>query len=299
MQLFKNLFLFKEKNMGRRGRKYLTTRTETWDSGLSILEPTIILHPEIELILGSVQDDVKSNEFSMLFKGKWNGEGFYVSNDYKIPLQEVGSCSVDYKEDISKYREEGFNVITHSHPFSASRNGGFSRADEEHVNSHFPCSLLSNSEGEVIAGSLLVDLKDDSKLTVSIPLKDIKVEVVNTTIEVEGIDNIKEERTTRSICGYPYNAGYNENEYEYDYDWNKDKDKKKNKGVTVYTRFSKKRGEPMVFSSLKAYNKWYAKMTKEEDKEREKTIVKLLGKKEPYLIEQGSDKEKPLGKHNE
>ena len=114
---------------------------EVWDSELSVVEPQICIHPKVVGILGKFQDAVGRDEFSILFKGRWTKMGFYVSEEYMVPIQEVSGASVDFKEDLGPYKNEGFNVVAHSHPFSIGY-GQFSGSDEESINVHFECSLL-------------------------------------------------------------------------------------------------------------------------------------------------------------
>lgn len=163
-----------------------------WQSDLNILEPSICIENQVENILSVAQKKAGHNECSVMFKGDWGDDGFVVSNEYYIPKQEVSSTSVDYKEDISKLRREnGFNVICHSHPFS--RNSNYSNSDEEHVNSHFPCSLLANDIGEIIMASLKLDTPNPNyKIKVKIKGEDIKY-YSNLDVSVEGLDNIVEE----------------------------------------------------------------------------------------------------------
>ena len=161
-----------------------------WDSGLVVIPPMIILQPNVSKILSSIQKSVSTCEFSALFKGEWTDNGYLVTNEYLVPLQRVDSTSVDYDEDISVYRGEGYNVIAHSHPFCRS-TGSFSTTDDETINSHFPCSILCNDGGEVVAGNLLLDVKGtDIKMSVPVEKSDIFTEKV--LIEIEGIDRIKE-----------------------------------------------------------------------------------------------------------
>jgi len=88
-----------------------------FDSELKIVPPVVIVPQRINSIIRYVQREVGNNEFSLLLKGRWTEDGYTILKQYYIPLQEVSSTSVDYKEDLSLLSSE-WNTIYHSHPFS-------------------------------------------------------------------------------------------------------------------------------------------------------------------------------------
>ena len=130
-----------------------TSKDETWDSGLVITSPTIYIPQIIEATCDAIQANVNNNEFSILCKGAFDKDGFVLSSEYLIPKQKVGMASVDYEEDISLLKAEGWNVVIHSHPFS--KGSTFSQSDMDSINSHFPCSILYAGNGFVLASLLL------------------------------------------------------------------------------------------------------------------------------------------------
>ena len=210
----------------------------TWDSGLKILPPQIYLDSEVEAILGSIQDSVGNDEFSVMFKGAWGDEGFMVSSDYYIPDQEVSGASVDYDENIGEKREQdGYNVIVHSHPFSTG-NTFASGTDEEHVNSHFPCSLISDSEGKVAKAFLRIDTPNHGyKIKIEIDTDDLKYSVSHER-EIEGLDKIK--KSTYKVCqshGQGYFNHYEHSNYHHMNAFKESKDdKKKGNGSKKLTK---------------------------------------------------------------
>lgn len=150
-------------------------KPDAWDSGLATREPCILLSDRVRKILKTIQDEVGNDEYSVLFKGDWESKGFTVSNNYYIPKQEISSMSVDYEENIGKLRnEKGYNVICHSHPFS-SGTGNYSGADDSHINSHFPCSILTDKHGDIINATLKLDTSHvDCILSIKIDPKNIE-----------------------------------------------------------------------------------------------------------------------------
>ncbi len=94
---------------------------------------------------------------------------FYEKN---IPGKLSEYC---IKEDLSVLREvHGYNVHLHSHPFGGAT--GASHADKTHINSHFPCSLISDDDGDIIDAYLLLTLNDGRKMTINVELSNINIE---------------------------------------------------------------------------------------------------------------------------
>jgi len=158
---------------------------EIWDSGIKFIDNIKVKIPfELVLICKKISEKVKNNEFSILVKAYENDDGDIVlTDDYVIPKQTVTHSSVDYDEELIKYKRQGYNVIIHKHP-----NGmrSFSLNDEEYINSNFDISLLF-CDNEFVLCNVNIKIKDDVKLRVS-----AEIEIVyNNNIVIKDIDNIK------------------------------------------------------------------------------------------------------------
>ena len=153
---------------------------EVWDSDLEVIEDLkIFVDYRVVGICKRIQEIVEDNEFSILCKGEWRKDGFFVHADFVIPEQTVSLSSVDYDEDLGKYRKEGYNVVIHSHPFGYS---SFSSADEEHINTHFPCSILF-LQNTFITASICLPVDDGKKVKFKIDKN--KIETYIGAMEVE------------------------------------------------------------------------------------------------------------------
>lgn len=138
---------------------------DVFDSGLKVLKRMNLKIPVWLLqMCKSIRERVNRKEFSILIRGSWVDGDFKLSEDFVVPKQKVGYASVDYEEDLAEYREHGYNVVLHAHPDGVKN---FSGADDEHINSHFPISLLYES-GDVKVGVALLDVTDGVKLSVPI-----------------------------------------------------------------------------------------------------------------------------------
>lgn len=223
----------------------MAIQVKKWDSGLRVIEPEVYLATGLEDIFGEVQSQIGDKEFSILLKGDWNDkcDGFYVQNDYHIPLQEVESASVDYhksylteklrdeaynrynkaglsvnkskidgdfvvRENLHQLRKDGYTVIAHSHPFLKGDSGHFSSADDEHINSHFPCSILLNGEGEAVMASLLFPTQHKS-LKVRVETDKITQLEIAHKVEVTGVDKIS--KRTNNIVQNGFEFSHNRN----------------------------------------------------------------------------------------
>jgi hypothetical protein len=214
------------------------TSYKPWSSGIKIAEAKIILMDNVEELIGAVQQANGTDEISMMFKGEFSEGGFCVYPEYYIPLQEKTKTSVDYwigfndegerdaalkeysaeglnvsgfnknglfyiQENMYKLRtEQGYNVIVHSHPFST--NPSFSGADDEHVNRQFPCSLLSNDDGDICDATILFKLEDGETLMM-LPINKDKIERWDTLggLDVEGLEKIVDKATLRTVVITP------------------------------------------------------------------------------------------------
>jgi len=172
-------------------------------SGLNITEPDIFIMPDVKRLAEATQAHVKSNEFSLLFKGVWISNGFLVTDDYLVPKHKASPAAVDYKEDLHDFRSRGYNVIVHSHP-SKGKNISFSKADMDYINSHFPCSLLFNEEGCIAKATILLDTPNTMvKLRIVVDDKNIH-DVKQPPIDVVGLDNIEIAEPNAHIHGGGY-----------------------------------------------------------------------------------------------
>ena len=130
-----------------------SSEPEIWDSGLEVMDnPVVIVPEEVRRVCVALQEAVGYNEFGVLFKGEWTKEGFKVKPDFVVPDQEVSTATVQFEEDLKKYRDQGYIVHTHSHPMSG-KSAGFSGVDDEHSNSHFDVALLYGGQDDAIAGA--------------------------------------------------------------------------------------------------------------------------------------------------
>ena len=121
---------------------------EVWDSDWAPSKLRVIVDSKLLSACKYIQDQIDGKEFSILAKGEFINDGFYIKNDYYVPEQEVETASVDYKENLALKKADGYNTVIHSHPFSESTS--FSGADDEHINSHFTCSLLLNKSSKPV-----------------------------------------------------------------------------------------------------------------------------------------------------
>lgn len=159
---------------------------EIWDSGLEILRGIKIKIPlRLLIVCNSIQKQLSDNyEFTILAKGQWTREGFVISEEYIIPEQEVRRASVEYLEDLFKYRQQGYNVIIHSHPFNMHE---FSIDDEETINTHFDCSVLY-SQRKFVKAVVTIKVSDNIVLQL-----EGKTEIDWNTYEEVDISKIKKQ----------------------------------------------------------------------------------------------------------
>jgi hypothetical protein len=159
-------------------------------------------------------------EFAILFKGKWEKEGFVVSDEYYIPKQRTSYASVDFQEDISKKRAEGFNVIVHKHPSKF----GFSGADEDSINAHFLVSMIYY-KGEIVDANMSIQVNGDVKIRIKPKISIIPNEVIN--IDVSNIEKEKEPEMI-NVWHKPFEDFYGYDFYSiYDYENKKKKEDKR------------------------------------------------------------------------
>jgi len=243
------------------------TTSKAWDSGLRVVAPALIVDKDVELITKAIQDDVGNDEFSVLFKGMWTDKGFKITKEYYIPDQEVTGMSVDYEENIgTKRAQDGYNVVVHSHPFSRCRTTTQSGADEEHVSSHFPCSLITNDDGEISNAQLNLDTPNDEvKVGVEIDVDEIKY--FNTAVEMEivGLDKIKKKYNKYSHHGSS-NLIQGGNQYPH-----------VGAGCGMHDDIEEAYAEDDGFYG-DGENPWWEKKHEKETKEEKEEIAEILGR---------------------
>lgn len=173
-----------------------SAETDVWDSGLAVLtEVRVLVHPYLKEVCDSIQASFPGLEFSILAKGKWTPQGFYVGKEFVIPQQEVAGASVDYKEPLASFVTQGYNVVLHSHPF---KSDWFSTSDDETINTNFPCSVLY-SLGEFTAASVSMMLDAQHKLK-----QRVEVDILREkrTIEVDTKNIQKREQVIVRYTGF-------------------------------------------------------------------------------------------------
>ncbi len=187
----------KKNKLVKRGLASLNETKTIWDSGFKPLKPTVVIDPKLLRVMKFIQNKVGDNEFSILAKGEFKDGVFYVGSEYYIPEQEVTSNSVDYKENIGTKKEDGFNTVVHSHPFA--EDSDFSEADEEHINSHFVCSILLNSRGEPIKAILNIPIQNTF---IQVEAEEILEMAEDVEVDKKELQKIKEKSYT---CYNSYN----------------------------------------------------------------------------------------------
>ena len=156
------------------------TRNRVFESGLTVIktntEKVPITVPSILVnVCNSLQKKVGNNEFSIVCKGHWDDDKYVISEEFKVPKQQVAGASVDYDlEHLEELKLAGFNTVIHSHPF---KSANFSHSDDTTINSHFQCSVLY-SVGDFTTATIVV-----------VPAPGIKL-VVTGNPKIEGEDNI-------------------------------------------------------------------------------------------------------------
>jgi hypothetical protein len=158
-------------------------KTFEFDSGINIItRPQITIDYRLLTICDRIQSEHPKTEFSILAKGYYDENGFYVSDDYIIPEQTVTMAHVDFK-DTGKHQKDGYNVVIHSHH---NMSGSFSNEDMEYINNSFPCSVLYNKDG-FVDGTLSFNTDDNIFI---FPTDKIKM-ILGLNEDVKGLENIK------------------------------------------------------------------------------------------------------------
>lgn len=94
---------------------------------------TVIFKKDDYAKILAINNAFPDNEFSVYFNVIKEQDGRLLVTEIIVPKQEVGPCSVDYKEHI---RSDG---VLHKHPNGIA---GFSAVDEKYINANHNISLL-------------------------------------------------------------------------------------------------------------------------------------------------------------
>jgi len=196
-----------------------TSGGNVWDSGLEIVEDfgdlaekligaksleqyakqelgieknKVIVPEEVRKICVSLQNEVNSDyggrcEFGVLFKGEWTSKGFKIKPDYIVPEQKVSRAHITYEEDLKQYRDEGYVVNIHSHPW-AGQSSGFSGTDDDHINSHFDMAVLFAGKAETLVDAK-ANIETDDGMKVQIR-PEVQVEEPEEELPSVEIDNV-------------------------------------------------------------------------------------------------------------
>lgn len=168
---------------------------------LGIEKNKVIVPEEVRKICIAIQEEVNEDygsgcEFGVLFKGEWTDEGFKVKPDYVVPEQKVSRAHITYTEDLKQYRDDGYIVNIHSHPW-AGESSGFSGTDDDHINSHFDMAVLYAGGAETFADAV-ANVEVEQGVTAR-----IKPEVVVDSPErelpnIEGMGNVTTKKKSRT-----------------------------------------------------------------------------------------------------
>jgi len=195
----------------KKGAAAKKTGPKVFDSGLKVVKASsekipIIVPARISNVCNSLQRKVSHNEFSIVCKGSWDDGEFIVSDDFKVPRQEVGGASVDYDlEHLEELKLAGYNTIVHSHPFKSSN---FSHDDDTTINSHFECSILF-SVGEFTTATVAITSPSQSGMKF-ILTGDPKIDGDDGMVPEAEVKNIEKKYSTPQYNGNPYyNGGWN------------------------------------------------------------------------------------------
>jgi hypothetical protein len=125
-------------------------------------------------------------EFGLYLKGEIIESVLIISEEYYIPLQEVTSASIDFKEDGNLQ----WNGIIHKHPTGCT---GFSGVDDGSINENHLFTLLYESK-EIKKGEINLKIKDISG-KIRMPL-DIEIEFPSVNVSKK---DVEEKITQRSV----------------------------------------------------------------------------------------------------
>ncbi len=246
-------------------RSFYEYEKNAWESDLTVIpEKDMKISVDIEVlgILSHISKKINT-EFSVLFKSKVSNNYIMIIPEYYIPEQEVSSASVDYIEDLSIKRKEGFNVVVHKHPNSIT---SFSGDDYKYINSHFPVSLLF-CNGKITAATILVSF-ENSKIIIDVP-EDRIIVSLNKEYNIS-TEKIKEKKYTNPTLGdyvyyhtdYPYSSYPGFREYA------------ENKYLKYYSS-NEKTASANSFDKIKTDKQQNKEQKKQQEKFIEKEVKKI------------------------
>jgi hypothetical protein len=211
------------KSTTKTGNTTKKTGTKVFDSGLKVIKANsekipIKLPAKICLVCNSLQRKVENNEFSIVCKGTWDDGEFIVSDDFKVPRQEVAGASVDYDlEHLEELKRDGYNTIIHSHPFKSSN---FSHDDDTTINSHFECSVLY-SVGEFTTATVAITSPAHSGMKFVL-VGDPKIDGDDGIVPETESSNIEKKYSTPYVNPYYNGVDYKYGGYNGLREWDED-----------------------------------------------------------------------------
>jgi hypothetical protein len=206
--------------------------SKVFDSGLKVIKthtekipvkvPAVIIN-----VCNSLQRKVDRNEFSIVCKGHWEDGEYIVSDDFKVPKQEVAGASVDYDlEHLEELKLAGYNTVIHSHPFKSSN---FSSSDDETINSHFECSVLY-SVGEFTTATVAISGTPGVKFILT---GDPKIEGEDGSVPASEANNIVQKYKATVNYYNGYNAYHYKNADLYNWDGCNNNNNSRNVGRNI------------------------------------------------------------------
>ena len=152
-------------------------------TGMEEFSPTVHISEKFLKVVRALDAKIPT-EFSVLGKAEIDGDKYTVGDEYYIPEQEVESASVDYKEDMYRLREQGWNAVVHKHPDGIM---SFSGPDYEYLNNQFDLSLLW-VEKKFNDATVRLEV-GDKYIVIRVDKNNIHTE--EEVVEVSGLEKIK------------------------------------------------------------------------------------------------------------
>lgn len=175
--------------------------------------------------LASKMDD----EYSIVLNAEKVEGGYLLSEEYRIPKQEVSTTSIAYKEDCPEM------CVIHRHPDGCNN---FSNTDQEYINQNFALSLLYTVKDGVFKGQY--NMKLDNNTFIRVPIQPVVVEP--KLAEVAGVMKIGDkefelnEKLVVEFATELYVKALDvptDNIEKFKYQWNKKDDKKEAGAIAV------------------------------------------------------------------
>jgi len=112
-----------------------------------------------------------------------------------IPEQKASRAHITYTEDLKKYRDEGYIVNIHSHPW-AGKSSGFSGTDDDHINSHFNMAVLYAGSAETFADAV-ANVEVENGVTARINPEVVVDSPEKQLPDVEGLENVTTQSSSK------------------------------------------------------------------------------------------------------